>query len=245
MTAINAESPTTIAGAPLWVPLAEVRPGLNARGHVGDIDGLAMSIQAIGQQQPLLVEPHPQGGYVVYDGHRRYAALCKLRAKTVKVVVQAPITGTDRAIRQVAMHAQGKPFDPIAECDAIHALFWDRNLALEQIARIVGHSPAWVRDRLALRNLTEGEKTRVRDGRLPLNEAMGIVRERRAERDGKPGAPGAAGKPAHFGESHPLARAAGKLCRRQRHQAKVLGKVACGACWEAAIRADERSAGAA
>jgi len=244
-TATTTTSAPPSAGAILWLPLADVHPGLNARGELGDVDGLAMSIQAVGQIQPVLVEEDPAGGYLLYDGHRRYAALMKLRAPRIKAVVQAPLKGTDRTIRQVAMHALGEHFDPIAECEAIYALYWERNLALEQIARMVGHSPAWVRDRLSLRNLTPGEQQRVRAGRMSMHEALAVVRQRRLDRDGKtsrwaaPTTTRAGGKD-HLVQQHPQARAAGKLCRPQHHPG-VIGKVACGACWEAAIRTDERS----
>lgn len=229
--------------AVLWLRLDELHPGANARGELGDVDGLAMSIAAVGQIQPLLVEENGAGGYTIYDGHRRYAALVKLRAPKVKVVVQQPVDGVDRAVRQVAMHATAEGFDAIAESDAIHALFWEKNLPQEQIARMVGHSPAWVRDRLALRVLTDTEKRHVRTGRMSLADALATVRQRRAERDGKPAVawPGPVQTVVrHFGQGHPLATAARAMCRPQKHSG-VLAKVACGPCWERAIRTDERS----
>jgi len=47
----------------------------------------------------------------------------------------------------------------------------------------------------------------------------------------------------HLSGSHPLATVAGRRCR-QSHPGRgfLLGGVACGVCWEAAIRADERLA---
>ena len=41
----------------------------------------------------------------------------------------------------------------------------------------------------------------------------------------------------HLGPSHPLARVAQARCQ---HTAPLVGGVACGACWEQAIRDDER-----
>lgn len=43
----------------------------------------------------------------------------------------------------------------------------------------------------------------------------------------------------HLGRKHPLAEVASRTCAPHRGGSKV-GGVACGACWEAAIRADER-----
>jgi hypothetical protein len=44
----------------------------------------------------------------------------------------------------------------------------------------------------------------------------------------------------HFGPSHPLAEIAARHC--ETHFEELLGEVACGECWERAIRDDERVA---
>ena len=55
------------------------------------------------------------------------------------------------------------------------------------------------------------------------------------------GAPGATWEPDHFTTTHALARKAAALCAAREHTARRhLGGVACGQCWETAIRADER-----
>jgi ParB/RepB/Spo0J family partition protein len=202
-----------------------------------------MSMQAVGQLQPILVEPDPAGGYAVYDGHRRLAAVKLAKLPKVKAVIQPPTAGVDRALRQVAMHTMAQSFDPIAEAEAIHAMFWQHNMPEPQIARVLGHSPAWVRDRLALMNLTDRERDRVRDGSLTLRDALAVVAQRRSERDVLPlqlRPPAAGGGRAYFGPSHRLAGRARALCEGQRHRFGVLAGTACGACWEQAIREDER-----
>ena len=49
--------------------------------------------------------------------------------------------------------------------------------------------------------------------------------------------PAADGFRLHLGPSHPLARIAGERCT---HLTPQVGGVACGECWESAIRDDER-----
>lgn len=47
----------------------------------------------------------------------------------------------------------------------------------------------------------------------------------------------------YFSRSHPLAEPAGRLCAQSHKKGPVdllIGSVACGACWEQAIRIDER-----
>jgi hypothetical protein len=49
---------------------------------------------------------------------------------------------------------------------------------------------------------------------------------------------------AYLGKGHPLAQVAVRLCREAGHPGRVewlVGGVACGRCWEVAIRADERA----
>ncbi|MEF0943016.1 MULTISPECIES: plasmid partitioning protein RepB [Rhizobium] len=55
----------------------------------GDIDGLLVSIREQGQQVPILVRPHPEGGgrYQVAFGHRRLRAVSEL-GLPVKAVVR-------------------------------------------------------------------------------------------------------------------------------------------------------------
>jgi hypothetical protein len=59
-------------------------------------------------------------------------------------------------------------------------------------------------------------------------------------KNGQPATPAAVAAP-HLGWSHPLAEVAVAHCRSAGHVARV-GGVACGACWELAIRDDERFA---
>ena len=56
-------------------------------------------------------------------------------------------------------------------------------------------------------------------------------------------APGRSRRP-HFGRRHPIADVAAAHCRAHLGQARRfgLGQIACGACWERAIRDDERFA---
>lgn len=48
------------------------------------------------------------------------------------------------------------------------------------------------------------------------------------------------GRRAHLGAAHPLAQVAAQLCRSHVGPVPRVGRVACGSCWEEAIRNDER-----
>lgn len=171
-------------GALLRIPTNQVQPGPNARGEVGHVSELAVSISALGQQVPLIVEQLGPDRYRVIDGHRRLSAMKLAGLPTVDAVLRRTPGNAERIVRQLAMHAQARSFDPIAEAKALHHLMWDMNMGREQIARLIGKSPAWVRDRIGLLQLTEEEQAAVARGGMPLAEAHSTVKERRRSRDG-------------------------------------------------------------
>ena len=173
-------------GALLRIPIHQVQPGPNARGEVGNVSELAVSIAAIGQQIPLIVERAGPDRYRLIDGHRRLSAMKLAGVPTVDAVLRRTPGDAERTIRQLAMHAQVRQFDPIAEAKALHYLMFDMNMTRERIAQLIGKSPGWVRDRIALLRLDDAEQEAVRRRELPVGEAVSVVRQRRAERSGTP-----------------------------------------------------------
>jgi ParB family transcriptional regulator, chromosome partitioning protein len=240
-----------VTSALMKIPIGWVEPGPNVRGgDVGDVAELAVSIKATGQQEPIIVCQLDERRLQVIEGHRRRKAILLAGLSHVDAVLRRQPSERDRIIRQLAMHTHAKPFEPMAEARAVHVLFWTHKLSRDEIARRLGRGPTWVRDRLALLNLTDREQSAVANRELPLRDAMGAIRQRRAERDGHPAPrPPASPRPTrqirddHFAARHPLANAAGQRCTTAGHHTRPrLGGVACGACWEAAIRADQAAA---
>lgn len=168
------------------VPTADVHPSLNMRGRVGDVEELALSLKVLGQQKPLLVYPRPAGGYDLLDGHRRHAAAVKAGVAMVEVVVRDDPGEAGRIKAQLAMATHAKGFDPMAEARALHALMFKHGMSREQISRAVGRTPGWVRDRIALVHLTPFEQQRVVSGDLSVGQAVHVLKQRRAEREGRP-----------------------------------------------------------
>lgn len=167
----------------LVVPLVQIRVGVNARGDVGDVTELAMSIQQLGQLQPLLVDEREPGVYTVFDGHRRLAALRTIKADRATVVLRAPVDGPDRIIAQLAIATNSKTFDPMAESDAVYELYWTHNLGEVAIARQLGHSVKWVRDRLSLHQATPAERRDLAAGRVSIAHVLMAVSGRRVLRE--------------------------------------------------------------
>lgn len=244
-------SPVAVT-AVVRIGLDHIQPGPNARGRLGDVDELAASLRSIGQQVPVLVEQLDGGGFALIDGHRRLAAARKARIDHLDAVVRVTRDDADRTIRQLAIAGHTVAFNPMAEARALYALF-QGNLGREDIARLVGKSPGWVRDRMSLVHLEPGEQHDVQTGRMSVAEALLRLRNRRELRDNGGHRPAIQQKhgPAsvqvpHFTRRHPLAGDVAERCRAAGHVDRtLLGKTACPQCWEEAIRADERAAIAA
>jgi len=177
---------TQILTALVRIPLHQLHPGPNARGHLGDVTDLALSIHAIGLQKPLLVTQLDTGGYQVLDGHRRLAAAVQLGLPHVDAVLRRDHGPAARLQQQLAIHTTASSFDPIAEALAVHALMWQHDMDRADIARAVGRSPAWVRDRILLLQLDPAEQAQVRAGAMSLAAALSTARWRLDQRAGRP-----------------------------------------------------------
>lgn len=238
------DQPAAVAvSAVMSVPVEYIRAGVNARGDVGDVGELAQSMAALGQQEPCIFIRHTDTDFEVFEGHRRLKAARQLGAQRLLGTLRAPMTPAERLVRQVAMHAQARDFDPMAQARAIQTLMDDHGVSQKLIAAMFGKSVMWVSTRTALLVLPPAEQDRVATGELCLADAVEMAREIRAAESGKDRrrtAPPPARTP-HFTSEHPLAATAAELCTAARHRNRVIvGSAACGECWEAAIRADAK-----
>lgn len=189
-----------VAGV-LSVPIADLVHGPNARGELGDVTDLANSLRAIGQQQPLLVEPREDGKWSVFDGNRRLkAARLAGFAYVLAIPRKTPLTEQQRLLRQLGMHATGKAFDPMAEARAVDWLmFHDEgpHMSREDIARVLSKSPAWVKGRVDLLRLAPDEQESVAAGTLSVGAALQTVAQRRSGSTAPRTAPAASAEVRH------------------------------------------------
>jgi ParB family chromosome partitioning protein len=182
---------TAAVSAVLRIPVELLDHGPNARGDLGDVDELALSMKVLGQQVPILVYPPGHGGrYVVHDGNRRLKAARQAGLAFLQAVVRQHPGGAAVVLQQqLAIQGHARAFDPIAEARALHELMFVHGMSREEISRAVGRTPGWVRDRIGLLQLTAAEQSQVTRGVIPLGEALLRVRARRDERDGRRAAP--------------------------------------------------------
>lgn len=218
----------------------------NIREALGDLTELAASITAQGILQPLVVEPHPSDpdAYQVIAGHRRLAAARLTNVQQIPIAVRRP-GGTAGALEMMLVeNCMRRDLGPVEKAEAMGALR-NHGLSAVQIGRRTGLSDATVGYYLSLLDLDDGARKQVRDGRIPVGEAIAAVRRVRARQRKSKGRPkaGPVCEPDHLDARHPLARKANAMCDAREHtMRRRIGRVACGQCWETVIRQDEQLA---
>jgi ParB family chromosome partitioning protein len=222
------------------LPMNQVHPSPNnPREHLTDIDGLAASIREAGLIQPIVVQPI-DGGYQVVAGHRRLAALQLLGRLNVECIVRKPLRSDEELLTMLIENGQRAGLDPIEEARALNRLKVQHAITESEVARRVGRSITHVAGRIMLLSLPVDQQEQIRLGLTSMTEARATARVASGRiRYGAIGRP----PPGHLSSGHPLAARAKAACLELRHsrgRGVGVGGIACGQCWEAVIRANER-----
>lgn len=210
----------------------------NPREDVGDVTELANSMAAAGLLQPIIARrDDTTGRLLVVAGHRRLAAAQLLGWTTVPVVVRRDMAPDHVLAAMLIENGQRADLDPIEEARALRRLqVQTGGITQSELARRIGRGQMHVSTRLALLSLPVDEQEQVRAGQMTLIEAT----HRGRIASGKVGKAGQ-DKNWHLGPQHELATLAKARCQRLDHKlGRRVGGMACGACWESVIRADER-----
>jgi len=227
--------------------VSRIRPHpRNVRDDLGDLDGLVTSVLQHGILQPLVVEPQPlsAGQFLIIAGHRRFAAARKAGLDMVPVVIREAGEAEPEELMLVE-NLQRADLNPMDRAEAMGKLK-ARGYSVTRIASGIGLSEQTVYQCLALLNLDEKSRQKIRDGDVSASVAIAAIREtrkRQRKREGRPQMGPGEWEPDHFTARHPLAKKARTLCEAREHtMRRRVGKTACGQCWETVIRADERLA---
>lgn len=223
------------------IPPDKIHPNTaNPRKDLGDVTELAVSLRTQGVLQPLIVIPidGTDDEYELLDGARRHAAalLGGIPQLPCLITTRAGKTTQVATMLAAAMHKQ---LEPLEQSAAFHELL-STGLKISDIAAQTGYSQATIRDRLRLSALPTEAKAMLRDKIMTVGQANDLARQVHRSPN-KTGSTTVSAKSQHkFTSTHPVAARARELCTHEdTHQ--FLGNVACGPCWEAAIRADERN----
>jgi ParB family chromosome partitioning protein len=209
----------------------------NPRDHLTDIEELADSMRESGLLQPVVVRRH-EGRLYVVAGHRRLAAAKHLRWTEIPCIVRRDMRPDAVLAAMLIENGQRKDLDPIEEARGLHRLKHQLHCSDLELAKRIGRSQPHVSSRLALLSLTAEEQEQVRTGEMKIIEAT--HRGRLNSGKVRPNSVGV-GRNWHLGLDHSLAEHAKARCKRSGHpRGRTVGGMACGACWESVIRADER-----
>ncbi len=157
-----------------------IKPELNGRKNLPEIDTLIDSMVSIGQLQPVLIG-RDGGKPVLYDGHRRWRAALeinkrKLTPKPFKLRC-VYYQGDEKAafLATVVANHERAQTDEIDDASNI-AIMGRWGMSNEEIAGVYHKEVSWVTKRLALLELCEEGAEAVRQGRLKPNAAVAIAK---------------------------------------------------------------------
>lgn len=206
----------------------------NIRDDLGDLHELVDTINTHGVLQPLLVMRGEHGRYVVLDGHRRLAASIMAGLQRVPVSLRAEVDEAEATVIMLITGLQKLDLDPVDEAMAYQRLERMGKKPAD-IARLVGKNAGHISQRMALLNLTPSEQAAVRKREMTLSDAYKAGRDRSSRRRSWDTSRPKPKRVPHFTREHPLATVAAAACG---HETTLKLGVACGPCWEQAIRED-------
>lgn len=221
----------------------------NPRLEAGDVTELAHSIEEVGLIQALLVRPSAieDGEFIIEAGYRRWVAMRALKFAVVRCHVRIPQPGEDLVTRNLVVglvENEREGLTPVEKARALGRLRDEKGMTQTEIAAATGWHLSTVSRYMTLHELSPRTQAAVASGQLGVEDAIRLVRQQRTKqrrRKGHKPTTGAQWEPDWFTATHPLARTARQLCQvvRQHSKRRLLGKVACGECWDTAIREDQ------
>lgn len=213
------------------VPIRDLRANpANVREQLEEIGPLAASIRTHGILQPLIVNC-ARGAFLVTDGHRRLAA-AKLAMVPAAPCLVTSGAGTRDVIATMCAAAMHQELTPMEQARAFERLRAE-GMTTTDVALSTGYSPRLVRQRLLLLSLPPEAQDLLDEGTLTVTAAAELAATLGTAP--KVSAFLRSPKKSYLGRAHPLAA---RLDCTHGDVRVLVGGVACGQCWEQAIRDD-------
>jgi ParB family chromosome partitioning protein len=160
--------------------LIHAKANVRHAGRLAGIGELAASIAAHGLRQNLNVLPADNGRFEVVAGSRRLRAMKQL-AREGKLAKDTPVPcrilaeGEDPAEISLVENAMRIAMHPDDQFEAFRALIEDKGLSVEEVAARFGVTPAVVRQRLKLANVSPKLRALFRKGAMGLEHVMALA----------------------------------------------------------------------
>ncbi len=164
------------------IPIAQlaIHPK-NVRRDVGIVTDLANSITAQGIMQPLVVAPVPRvtgfpelnGRYTIIAGHRRHAAAALANLDVLPCVVRDDLNTERKQLEAMLVeNTQRTDLTVMEEAFGYQAALEYPGSNVKELAKSVGRSQRWVKDRAKLTTLPEGAIAKLENHQMTLEDAM-------------------------------------------------------------------------
>jgi ParB family transcriptional regulator, chromosome partitioning protein len=165
------------------IPVDLINRNLDQPGKMFDVDELeelADSIQSEGLMQPITVRPDGEGGYQIVAGERRWRAHCILKHRGEQGFDTIPchvkqMDDVTRDISAIVENLLRVDIAPLEEAAAFGRLV-DRGIAVADIAKRTGKSPARIEQRLSLLGLAPEIRGYLEASKLDEAHATQIAR---------------------------------------------------------------------
>ena len=156
------------------LPLGKIKPDLEQPRKTFNEDALKQlseSIEKHGVLQPITVR-QLNGHYIIVMGERRYRASKLAGKKTVPCIVRT-YENNDVLEVQIIENLQRQDVEPTEEAEAIAYL--SEKYAPTEIAKRLGRTDNFIRQRLKLVGLIDGFKQFVRNGEMTISLGVGVA----------------------------------------------------------------------
>lgn len=161
------------------LPVAAIRPGDNYRQDFDEtyISGLAQQIDELGLLHAITVRTDPKDSdrYVIVAGECRWRAHQVLGRDEIRAMVRDDLTDSEASLAMLVENDARRELNPIDQGFSYRHQIETFDRSVEELAEAIGRRPGYVRDRLALLDLTASVVGAVRSGSLPHTTALRLV----------------------------------------------------------------------
>ncbi len=153
-------------GRLMELPVELLQPDPNQpRKSFHNIESLALSIQAKGIIQPIVITPRNEAGfYTIIAGERRFHAAKQAGLAVLPCIVRQEENDANVMILQLLENDQREDVSPLEEANALAKLVNELGVNKGRLAEELGRDSAWISIRLGLLQASDEIKSLVTDG---------------------------------------------------------------------------------
>ncbi len=137
------------------------------------LDGLVVSIRRVGLLYPIVVVGDGDG-FVIVEGHRRFAACRRLGKITIDCIVQEA-KGDVIAEMAFAGNFFREKLSPVEQASAIAAVFKSGRMTIEQLAAGFHRSEHWVQSQIAICDWPPDVLEAIHYGKISVSAAANLA----------------------------------------------------------------------